>query len=150
MISLQVSLDEDEDDLMRAGEGEQRGGRVRQRCRHRHFSLEDYQGHESEDSNLSSLSMGLSSCDNSGTAGATEVEEDANHSVLMSFRKNGEWVGSLGDASGWYEHPLDLGLGVAAWPLPWLTYSYCSDRMAEYPKSNSTGGFAVQNGHLVS
>ena len=76
MISLQVSLDEDENDLMRAGEGEQRGGRVRQRCRHRHFSLEDYQGHESEDSNLSSLSMGLSNCDNSGTA-ATEVEEGA-------------------------------------------------------------------------
>merc|ERR1719232_971097 len=78
----QVSLDDDDDDLMRAGEGEQRR---RQRCRHRHFSLEDYQGHESEDSNLSSLSMGLSSCDNGGTAGATEVEEDANHSVLMSF-----------------------------------------------------------------
>ena len=90
-----MSLDDDEDDLMRAGEGDlQRGGRVRQRCRHRHFSLEDYQGHESEDSNLSSLSMGLN-CDNSGTA-ATEVEEDANHSVLMSFRKNGELLVASG------------------------------------------------------
>ena len=86
-----MSLDDDDDDLMRV-EGEQRR---RQRCRHRHFSLEDYH-HESEDSNLSSLSMGLN-CDNSGTA-ATEVEEDANHSVLMSFRKNGELQG---DKSRW-------------------------------------------------
>jgi len=68
------------------GGGDRRG---RQRCRHRHFSLEDYchngGGHESEDSNLSSLSM-VNGGDNS--TAATEVEEDANHSVLMSFRKH--------------------------------------------------------------
>ena len=81
----QIPLDEDDDDLLQVEQEQQRG----RRCRHRHFSLEDYHGgHESEDSNLSSLSM--VNCDNNGTA-ATEVEEDANHSVLMSFRKHGEF-----------------------------------------------------------
>jgi hypothetical protein len=50
--------------------------------RKRHFSLEEYQ---SEDSNLSSISGPV---DNTG--GACEYEEDANNSMLMSFRKSGE------------------------------------------------------------